>query len=55
MMYQTSKLASEIANELEIKDVCKVWDILDELGYKPQNLDKKQVAQWTLKVSKKMF
>ena len=55
MMYQTSKLAREIANDLRIKEVCKVWDILDELGYKPQILNKKEVTQWTLKVSKNLF
>ena len=55
MTYRVSKLAKEIANELDVKEVCRVWDILEELGYEPQKLDSKQVAQWTHKVSNKMF
>lgn len=54
MMYQVGKLAREIANELELPTI-KVWDLLDEMGFEPQELDKKQVAQWTLRVSKSVF
>ena len=54
MMYTTGKLARAIATELEIQTT-KVWDVLEELGYEPQELDKKQINQWSLRVSKKLF
>lgn len=52
MMYQTSKLAREIAKYLGIKNITVVWDILDELGYEAHELTEKEVMKWTLKVGK---
>ena len=55
MMYGIAKLARRIANDLEIKKVTDVWDILDELNYQTQELNEKQVNQWSFRVSKKLF
>lgn len=52
MIYKTSKLASEIS---KISDIPKmvVWDILNELGYEPQELTQQGVNKWAVKVERK--
>ena len=53
MMYQTSKLAREISEYLELPKI-KVWDILDDLGYTPQELSGKDIMKWICKVNKEI-
>ena len=54
MMYGIAKLARRIAEELDVNRI-KVWDILDELNYQTQELTDKEIAKWSLKVSRRLF
>lgn len=54
MMYQKSKLAREISSYLDVTYIA-VYDVLDELEFKPQELTQKDVMKWTSKVEKVIF
>lgn len=54
MMYQISKLARRIAEELEV-NIIQVWDILESMNYEAQELTEKEIAKWTFKVSRRLF
>jgi hypothetical protein len=53
MIYKTSKLASEISKISDIPQMV-VWDILNELGYEPQELTQHGVNKWAVKVERKL-
>lgn len=53
MIYKTSKLASEISKISDIPQMV-VWDILNELGYEPQELTQQGVNKWAVKVERKL-
>ena len=53
MIYKTSKLASEISKISDIPQMV-VLDILNELGYEPQELTRQGVNKWAVKVERKL-
>lgn len=53
-LYHISKLSRVIGEIIGERQIIKVWDILDELGYETQELSEKEVNQWCSKVEEKI-
>lgn len=53
-VYAISKLSRVIGKIIGERQITKVWDILDELGYETQELSEKEVNRWCSKVEDKI-
>lgn len=54
MVYRISKLARELAKDLEVPSSF-VWDALEELGFiDAKDLDEAELKEWRIKVAAKI-